>query len=118
MTKNQKSHIMLNEKNANTMHDSTQLSYREYINKKYQFLNQHSSTCTNQYILIQNKKIAHALSYATHTFYVSPQYQACSKSRKRYYNSCNPQEKNKARHKIKYFYLFENFQCFWIFLKK
>ena len=39
-------------------------------------------------------KIAHALSYVTHTFYVSPQYQACSKSREIYYNSCNkPQEK-------------------------
>ena len=34
-------------------------------------------------------EIAHALSYATHTFYVSSQYQACSKSRERYYNSCN-----------------------------
>ena len=40
-------------------------------------------------------KIAHALSYAIHTFYVSPQYQACSKSRERYHNSCNPQEKIK-----------------------
>ena len=36
---------------------------------------------------------SHALSYVTHTFYVSPQYQVCSKSRKRYHNSCNPQEK-------------------------
>ena len=26
-------------------------------------------------------KIVYALNYATHTFYVSPQYQACSKSR-------------------------------------
>ena len=39
-------------------------------------------------------EIARALNYATHTFYVSPQYQACSKSRERYYNSSNtPQEK-------------------------
>ena len=38
-------------------------------------------------------EIAYALNYATHTFYVSPQYQACSKSRKRYHNSCNSQEK-------------------------
>ena len=38
-------------------------------------------------------EIAYALSYATHIIQVSPQYQACSKSRKRYYNSCNPQEK-------------------------
>ena len=30
---------MLNEKNANAMHDNTQLSYRGYTNKKYQFLN-------------------------------------------------------------------------------
>ena len=36
---------------------------------------------------------AYALSYATHTFQVSPQYQACFKSRERYYNLCNPQEK-------------------------
>ena len=36
---------------------------------------------------------SHALSYVIHTFYVSPQYQACSKSRERYHNSCNPQEK-------------------------
>ena len=40
-------------------------------------------------------EIAHALNYATHTFYISPQYQACSKLRERYYNSCNPQEKIK-----------------------
>ena len=26
-------------------------------------------------------------------------------------------KKNKAKHKINYFCLFENFQCFWIFLK-
>ena len=38
---------------------------------------------------------SHALSYAIHTFYVSPEYQVCSKSRERYYNSCNPQEKIK-----------------------
>ena len=37
--------------------------------------------------------IAYALSYATHAFNVSPQYQVCSKSRERYNNSCNPQEK-------------------------
>ena len=39
MTRNQKTHIMLNEKNANALHDNTQLSYKGYINKKYQFLN-------------------------------------------------------------------------------
>ena len=39
MTRNQNTHIMLNEKNANALHDNTQLSYRGYINKKYQFLN-------------------------------------------------------------------------------
>ena len=38
-------------------------------------------------------EIAYVLSYATHIFYVSPQYQTCSKSRERYHNSCNPQEK-------------------------
>ena len=38
-------------------------------------------------------EIAYALNYATHTFYVSPQYQACSKSREIYHNSCNLQEK-------------------------
>ena len=37
--------------------------------------------------------IAYALSYATRAFYVSPQYQVCSKSRERYHNSYNPQEK-------------------------
>ena len=40
-------------------------------------------------------KIAYELGHATHIFYVSPQYQACSKLRERYYNSCNPQEKIK-----------------------
>ena len=40
-------------------------------------------------------EIAHALNYATHTFYISPQYQACSKSRERYNNSCNPQKQIK-----------------------
>ena len=40
-------------------------------------------------------KIAHALSYAKHTFNISLQYQACSKSRERYYNLCNPREKIK-----------------------
>ena len=47
MLNENKTHIMLNEKNANALHDNTQLSYREYINKKYQFLNQPTSTCTN-----------------------------------------------------------------------
>ena len=41
---------------------------------------------------------SHALSYATHTFYVSPQYQACSKSRERYHNSFNPQENKTHTH--------------------
>ena len=35
-------------------------------------------------------EIAYALNFTTHTFYVSPQYQACSKPREKYYNSCNP----------------------------
>ena len=35
----------------------------------------------------------HALSYAIHTFYVSSQYQVRYKSRERYYNLCNSQEK-------------------------
>ena len=38
-------------------------------------------------------EIAYALNFTTHTFYVSPQYQACSKSREKYYNSLSPQEK-------------------------
>ena len=40
-------------------------------------------------------EIAYALNFATHTFYISPQYQAYSMLRERYYNSCNPQEKIK-----------------------
>ena len=38
---------------------------------------------------------SHVLSYATHTIQVSPQYQACTKSRERErdHSSCNPQEK-------------------------
>ena len=35
-------------------------------------------------------EIAYALSYATHTLQVSPQYQAYFKSRERYYKLCNP----------------------------
>ena len=38
-------------------------------------------------------EIAYALNFATHTFYVSPHYQVSSKSRERYHNSYNPQEK-------------------------
>ena len=38
-------------------------------------------------------KNSHALSYAIHTFYVSSQYQVRYKSRERYYNLCNSQEK-------------------------
>ena len=34
-----------------------------------------------------------ASTYRTHTIQVSPQWQACSKLREKYYNSCNPQEK-------------------------
>ena len=34
----QKAHIVLDEQ-CKAMHDSAKLSYREYINKKYQFLN-------------------------------------------------------------------------------
>ena len=43
--------------------------------------------------IIQKTDKAHALNYAIHTFYVSPQYQAYSMSRERYCNTCNPQEK-------------------------
>ena len=35
----------------------------------------------------------HALSWSINTIQVSPQCQICSKSRERYHNSCNPQEK-------------------------
>ena len=35
----------------------------------------------------------YALSWAIHTIQVSPQCQAHSKSRERYHNSCNSQEK-------------------------
>ena len=45
------------------------------------------------YIFLKLSQNSHALSYATHTFQISPQYQECSKSRERYYNLCNPQEK-------------------------
>ena len=48
-------------------------------------------THTKSY-LFQNK---HALGLAIHTIQVSPQCQACSKSRERYHNSCNP-TKNKT----------------------
>ena len=64
-------------------------------------------THTKSYLSQNN----HALSWAIHTIQVFLQCQACSKSRKRYYNSCNPQ-KNKTRHKIKYFCLFEIFRFF------
>ena len=37
-------------------------------------------------------EITYALSYAIHSFYVSPQYQVCSNSRERYHNLCYPQE--------------------------
>ena len=40
-------------------------------------------------------EITYAFSYATHTFYISPQCQVCPKLKKQYYNSCNPQEKKK-----------------------
>ena len=61
-------------------------------------------------------KNSSTFSYATHTFYVSPQYQACSKPIERYYNSCNPQKKQKKkRPKIKYFCLFEIFNVFGFF---
>ena len=46
-------------------------------------------THTKSY-LSQNK---HALNWAIHTIKVSPQCQACSKSRERYYNSCHPKKK-------------------------
>ena len=38
-------------------------------------------------------EVGYALNYATLTFYVSSQCQVCSKSRERYHNSYNPQEK-------------------------
>ena len=38
MTKNKKAHIMLN-KQCKAMHNSAQLSYKGYKNKKYQFFN-------------------------------------------------------------------------------
>ena len=38
-------------------------------------------------------KIAYALNFATHTFYVSRHYQVSSKLRERYHNLYNPQEK-------------------------
>ena len=68
-------------------------------------------------------KIAHALNYATHTFYVSLQCQVYSREREREREREIDivihviLKKNKAKHKINYFCLFENFQCFWIFLK-
>ena len=43
-----------------------------------------------KFYLSQN---SHALSFAMHTFYVSPQYQERSKLRERYLNSWTPQEK-------------------------
>ena len=60
-------------------------------------------------------EITYALSYAIHTFYVSPQYQVCSNSRERDIIIYVILKKIKTRHKIKYFCLFENFQCFWFF---
>ena len=69
-------------------------------------------------------KIAHALNYATHTFYVSLQCQVYSREREREREREIDiiihviLKKNKAKHKINYFCLFENFQCFWIFFFK
>ena len=63
-------------------------------------------------------KIAHALSYAIHTFYASPQYQACSKSRERYYNSFNPQEKIKQDSKLTIFVFRKIFNVFGFFFNK
>ena len=40
-------------------------------------------------------EIAYALNYETYIFYVSLQYQVCSKSKERYHYSSNPQEKIK-----------------------
>ena len=48
-------------------------------------------TQTKSYLSQNN----HALSWAIHNIQVSPQYQASSKSKERYHNSCNPQEKIK-----------------------
>ena len=67
------------------------------------------------YKLVHTQNQKQLSTYITHTIQVSPQSQACSKSRERYHNSCNPKNKNKTRHKIKKFCLFENFQYFWIF---
>ena len=98
-------------KSRERYYNSCQLSYRGYINKKYQSLNLPMSTCTNQYILTQNQK--QFSTYETHTIQLSPQCRACSKSRERYYNSCHPQKKKKKNgHKIKYFCLFKIFSMF------
>ena len=59
-------------------------------------------------------EIAYALSYATHIIQVSPICHAYFESREDFTNHLIL-KKNKTRHKIKYFCLFENFQCFWIF---
>ena len=52
------------------------------------------STCTLILVHTHSKLgIAHALNYAIYNFYVSPQYQTCSKSKEQYYSLCNPKIK-------------------------
>ena len=71
------------------MHDSAQLNYRGMQTRNINFsINSwvHVQTSTYSY----KNKNSSWLCHATHIFCVSPQYQACSKSKERYYNSCNP----------------------------
>ena len=52
-----------------------------------------------QYLIsTYSHKIKNSLALITHTIQVSPQYQACSKSRERYHNSFNPQENKTHTH--------------------
>ena len=41
----------------------------------------------------ENVKCGRKIQLNPNAHYVSPQYQTCSKSREKYHNSCNPQEK-------------------------
>ena len=51
-------------------------------------------------------KIAYALNFATHTFSISPQYQACSKQERDVIIHVILKKKKKKKNKIKYFCLF------------
>ena len=59
-------------------------------------------------------EIAHALSYATHFLCFSTILSMFQTPERDIIIYVIP-KKNKTRPKIKYFCLFENFQCFWIF---